>query len=50
MNRSSLRRTTTLLAAAPLALLLGSQGTMVLKIDDKGCLDGGMMMGKLCKL
>ena len=28
----------------------GSQGTMVLKIDDKGCLDGGMMMGKLCKL
>ena len=27
----------------------GSQGTMVLKIDDKGCLDGGIMMGKLCK-
>jgi hypothetical protein len=27
----------------------GSQGTMVLKIDDKGCLDGGAMMGKLCK-
>ncbi|CAM5795976.1 hypothetical protein [Rhizobacter fulvus] len=100
MNRSTLRRTTTLFAAAPLALLLGcgnslsgtygqkggvnfefhsngkveldvigpiqeatyvvedgkvkitngSQGTMVLKIDDKGCLDGGMMMGKLCKL
>jgi hypothetical protein len=25
------------------------QGTMVLKIDDKGCLDGGVMMGKLCK-
>jgi hypothetical protein len=27
----------------------GSQGTMVLRIDDKGCLDGGAMMGKLCK-
>lgn len=27
----------------------GQQGTMVLKIDDKGCLDGGAMMGKLCK-
>jgi hypothetical protein len=27
----------------------GSQGTMVLRIDDKGCLDGGVMMGKLCK-
>lgn len=27
----------------------GNQGTMVLKIDDQGCLDGGMMMGKLCK-
>ena len=24
-------------------------GTLVLKIDDKGCLDGGMMLGKLCK-
>jgi len=27
----------------------GSQGTMVLRIDDKGCLDGGVMLGKLCK-
>jgi hypothetical protein len=27
----------------------GAQGTMVLRIDDKGCLDGGVMMGKLCK-
>jgi hypothetical protein len=27
----------------------GTQGTMVLDIDDKGCLDGGTMMGKLCK-
>jgi hypothetical protein len=27
----------------------GAQGTMVLRIDDKGCLDGGAMMGKLCK-
>lgn len=27
----------------------GSQGTMVLKIDDNGCLDGGALMGKLCK-
>ena len=27
----------------------GNQGTMVLRIDDKGCLDGGVMMGKLCK-
>jgi hypothetical protein len=27
----------------------GTQGTMVLDIDDKGCLDGGAMMGKLCK-
>jgi hypothetical protein len=27
----------------------GNQGTMVLKIDDKGCLDGGIMFGKLCK-
>ncbi|MEO6897498.1 MAG: hypothetical protein ABI218_12715 [Caldimonas sp.] len=26
-----------------------SQGTMVLKIDPQGCLDGGAMMGKLCK-
>jgi hypothetical protein len=26
-----------------------SQGTMVLKIDDQGCLDGGVMMGRLCK-
>lgn len=26
-----------------------AQGTMVLRIDDKGCLDGGAMMGKLCK-
>lgn len=26
-----------------------AQGTMVLRIDDKGCLDGGPMMGKLCK-
>ena len=23
--------------------------TMVLRIDDKGCLDSGAMMGKLCK-
>ncbi len=28
----------------------GSQGTFVLAIDDKGCLDGGIMLGKLCKL
>lgn len=27
----------------------GAQGTLVLRIDDKGCLDGGAMMGKLCK-
>ena len=27
----------------------GNQGTLVMKIDDKGCLDGGLMMGKLCK-
>jgi hypothetical protein len=27
----------------------GNQGTMVLKIDANGCLDGGIMMGKLCK-
>jgi len=27
----------------------GNQGTLVMKIDDKGCLDGGVMMGKLCK-
>ena len=27
----------------------GAQGTMVFDIDDKGCLDGGAMMGKLCK-
>jgi hypothetical protein len=27
----------------------GNHGTMVLKIDEKGCLDGGVMMGKLCK-
>jgi hypothetical protein len=27
----------------------GAQGTMVFRIDDKGCLDGGAMMGKLCK-
>lgn len=27
----------------------GNQGTMVLKIDDKGCLDGGIMLGTLCK-
>jgi hypothetical protein len=27
----------------------GSHGTMVLRIDDKGCLDGGVMFGKLCK-
>ena len=97
MNASPVRRTATLLASAPLALLLGCgnslsgtygekggvkfefhsngkveldvigpvqeatyvvedgkvkitngiQGTMVLKIGDKGCLDGGMMMGKL---
>ena len=26
-----------------------SQGTLVLKLDDRGCLDGGAMMGKLCK-
>ncbi len=24
-------------------------GTMVLRIDKEGCLDGGAMMGKLCK-
>ncbi|MEP7301008.1 MAG: hypothetical protein ABI699_05720 [Caldimonas sp.] len=24
-------------------------GTMVLRIDGQGCLDGGAMMGKLCK-
>jgi hypothetical protein len=29
--------------------ITGAQGTMVLRIDDKGCLDGGAMMGKLCK-
>ena len=28
----------------------GAQGTMVLHIDDNGCLDGGAMLGKLCKL
>ena len=27
----------------------GSQGTMVMKIDAQGCLDGGMLFGKLCK-
>ena len=27
----------------------GNQGTLVLKIDAKGCLDGGVMFGKLCK-
>ena len=27
----------------------GSQGTMVLQIDSQGCLDGGAMMGRLCK-
>lgn len=27
----------------------GAIGTMVLTIDDKGCLDGGGLMGKLCK-
>lgn len=27
----------------------GAQGTMVLRIDDKGCLEGGAMLGKLCK-
>ena len=27
----------------------GTQGMMVPKIDDKGCLDPGVMMGKLCK-
>jgi hypothetical protein len=27
----------------------GGQGTMVLKIDGQGCLDGGPMMGRLCK-
>jgi hypothetical protein len=27
----------------------GAAGTLVLKLDDKGCLDGGMMLGKLCK-
>ena len=27
----------------------GSQGTMVMAIDDKGCLDGGFMLGRLCK-
>lgn len=25
------------------------EGTMVMKIDDKGCLDGGFLLGKLCK-
>lgn len=27
----------------------GNQGTMVLKIDERGCLDGGFMLGRLCK-
>lgn len=27
----------------------GQQGTMVLRIDANGCLDGGALMGKLCK-
>jgi hypothetical protein len=27
----------------------GAQGTMVFRIDDRGCLDGGAMMGTLCK-
>ena len=27
----------------------GAQGTMVLRIDDTGCLEGDVMMGKLCK-
>ena len=27
----------------------GNQGTLVMKIDAKGCLEGGMMFGKLCK-
>lgn len=27
----------------------GNAGTLILKIDDKGCLDGGAMLGKLCK-
>jgi hypothetical protein len=25
------------------------QGTLVFRIDDQGCLDGGAMMGRLCK-
>lgn len=29
---------------------VANAGTLVLKIDDKGCLDGGMMLGKLCKM
>ncbi|MEO8523624.1 MAG: hypothetical protein ABI460_02780 [Caldimonas sp.] len=28
---------------------VANAGTLILKIDDKGCLDGGMMLGKLCK-
>jgi len=27
----------------------GSHGTMVLRIDDKGCLEGGLLFGTLCK-
>jgi hypothetical protein len=27
----------------------GAQGTLVMKIDANGCLDGGVMMGTLCK-
>jgi hypothetical protein len=27
----------------------GIHGTIVLKIDEKGCLDGGFMFGRLCK-
>jgi hypothetical protein len=29
---------------------VANTGTLVLKIDDKGCLDGGVMLGRLCKL
>jgi hypothetical protein len=28
---------------------VANAGTLILKIDDKGCLDGGAMLGKLCK-
>ncbi len=28
----------------------GTQGTLVMAIDDKGCLNGGFLLGKLCKV